>query len=344
MTAPVVVCTWPSGRGDPRDEWAGALTLGRRVAEASGTELRWVVAGALDDTVVPLAGAHAVAGIDHLDDGTAGSEPLGDDRPDALVSALVAHAQARPASVWIVPQTFGSRLVAARLAARLGAAVVMNTTGVEAGTTAGDAPENEAGGLAVTTAAYGGDTRAVYQVAAGTTAVLGLLAGAVEAQPAATPTAPEVAGFPAEGTGTVERVRVVEPARSEGPRLEDAEVIVAGGRGLGSEDNLKLVAELADALGGMVGVSRPLVDVGWIDSSHQVGLTGKVTRPGLYVAAGISGATQHMVGCTAAKTIVAINTDPDAAIFHHARFGVVGDCLEVLPELVRAVRALEGGA
>lgn len=339
MTAPVVVCTWPSGRGDPREEWAGALTLGRRVAEASGTELRWVVAGALDGAVVPLAGAHGVAGIDHLDGGDAGSEePLGEGRPDALVAALVAHAQARPASVWIVPQTFGSRLVAARLAARLGAAVVMNTTGVEVGTEAG------AGGLAVTTAAYGGDTRAVYQVAEGTAAVLGLLAGAVEAQPAAAPTAPEVTSLPAEGTGIVERVRVVEPARSEGPRLEDAEIIVAGGRGLGSEENLKLVAELADALGGMVGVSRPLVDVGWIDSSHQVGLTGKVTRPALYVAAGISGATQHMVGCTAAKTIVAINTDPDAAIFHHARFGVVGDCLEVLPELVRAVRALEGGA
>ena len=91
-------------------------------------------------------------------------------------------------------------------------------------------------------------------------------------------------------------------------------------------------------MGGLAGASRPLVDEGWVDSSHQVGLTGRITRPNLYVAIGISGASQHMAGCSAAKTLVAINRDEDAAIFQYARYGLVGDALELIPELIRAVR------
>ena len=125
----------------------------------------------------------------------------------------------------------------------------------------------------------------------------------------------------------------------DGPRLDDAEIIVSGGRGLGNPDNYKLVEELAEVLGGIAGASRPIVDDGWVDSSHQVGLTGRITRPNLYVAIGISGASQHMAGCSAAKTIVAVNRDPEAAIFQHARFGIVGDALEIVPELIRAASA-----
>jgi electron transfer flavoprotein alpha subunit len=136
-----------------------------------------------------------------------------------------------------------------------------------------------------------------------------------------------------------ERIRTIRRAQTEGPRLEDAEVIVSGGRGLSAPKDFELVEQLAEALGGMAGASRPLVDDGWVDSSRQVGLTGKITRPALYIAAGISGASQHMAGCSAAKTIVAINRDPDAAIFRYARYGIVGDCLEILPELIRAAKA-----
>lgn len=137
----------------------------------------------------------------------------------------------------------------------------------------------------------------------------------------------------------VRRLRLV-PALQR-PNLEYAEVIVAGGRGLGGPDGLKLLQQLADALGGVVGVSRPLVDAGWIAADHQVGQTGKTVRPKLYVAAGISGAVQHRVGMSGADFILAINTDPEAPIFQVADLGIVGDLHEVIPELIRQLR--EGG-
>jgi electron transfer flavoprotein alpha subunit len=321
MTTTVMVCTWQGGRSDPPEERDAALTLGRRVAAQVGAELVWLVLGEAPEGFLDVAAAQGVARVQHL------SGDMGDQHPDALVHAAVeCCGETRPAAV-IVPQTYGARTVVPRVAARLGAGLVMNATEVEASEE----------GFSVTASAYGGDTRAVYEV--GRPAVLALLPNAVEPERIdAVGGPPLVEAVSVDLSSVEERIRVVEAAHSEGPRLEDAEVVVAGGRGLGAPENFELVEQLAEALGGMSAASRPLVDAGWIDSSHQVGLTGKLTRPALYVAAGISGATQHMVGCAAAKTIVAINTDADAAIFHHARFGIVGDCTEVLPELVRAVK------
>jgi len=195
------------------------------------------------------------------------------------------------------------------------------------------------GGLEATASAYGGDTRVVYQLAGAPSYVVALAANALLPEPAdGGPTDPECRSISPKLSGIEERIRVIERARTEGPRLEDADIIVSGGRGLGGPENYKLIEQLAEALGGLAGASRPIVDEGWADSSRQVGLTGKITRPALYLAAGISGASQHMAGCSAAKTIVAINRDEDAAIFRYARYGLVGDCLEILPELIRAAR------
>jgi electron transfer flavoprotein alpha subunit len=128
-------------------------------------------------------------------------------------------------------------------------------------------------------------------------------------------------------------------AESEGPSIEDADVIVAGGRGLGSPENFKLVEELAQALGGAVAATRAVVDSGWYPYATQVGQTGKTVSPKLYIACGISGAIQHKVGMQSSGVIVAINKDPNAPIFEYSDFGVVGDLNEVVPKLTELVRA-----
>ena len=127
----------------------------------------------------------------------------------------------------------------------------------------------------------------------------------------------------------------------EGVRLDDARTIVAGGRGLEGAEGFRVLEELARELGGAVGASRVPCDLGWCPHSWQIGLTGKTVTPELYIAVGISGAGHHMAGCGNAKTIVAINTDPEAAIFRDARFGVVGDYREVVPALSAELRRLK---
>ena len=126
---------------------------------------------------------------------------------------------------------------------------------------------------------------------------------------------------------------------SEGPSIEDADVIVAGGRGLGGPENFALVEELAKALGGAVAATRAVVDAGWYPYAAQVGQTGKTVSPKLYVAVGISGAIQHKVGMQGSGLIVAINKDPNAPIFEYADLGVVGDLHEIVPKLTELVRA-----
>ncbi len=317
----VWVCSWGAGalaRGVEE-----TLSFGRRLATAAGAELGLLVLGATPPGAAELAGRYGAATLDAVPD-----PKLAPGRPDALVEALAQACRARAPRALLFPQSVEVRLVAPRLAGRLGAAVVMNAIDATV----------EGGKLRVTAAAYGGDTHAVYEVVGDGPAILGVSTMALRAEPVATPGTPAVQELSLELSPVEERIRTVEPAKAEGPRLEDAAVIVAGGRGLGAREHFALVEQLAAALGGMAGASRPLVDEGWVDASRQVGLTGRITRPALYVAVGISGASQHMAGCAAAKTIVAINKDPDAAIFKHARYGIVGDCHEIVPELIRAAR------
>jgi electron transfer flavoprotein alpha subunit len=121
-------------------------------------------------------------------------------------------------------------------------------------------------------------------------------------------------------------------------KIEDADIIVSGGRGLGKAENFRLIEELAQALGAAVGSSRPPVDDGWIPYSHQVGQTGKTVRPKLYIACGISGSVQHMAGMGTSECIVAINNDPNAPIFEIATYGIVGDLFKVVPVLIDRIK------
>lgn len=138
------------------------------------------------------------------------------------------------------------------------------------------------------------------------------------------------------------RTRVLEKVAEEieGIKLEDAEVVVAGGRGIGGSEGFGQLEELARALKGAVGASRPPCDNGWVPETHQIGLTGKIVAPELYIAVALSGSSQHMSGCSGCKNIVAINKDPEANIFREARFGVVGDWKKVLPAFTEKVKEL----
>ena len=126
---------------------------------------------------------------------------------------------------------------------------------------------------------------------------------------------------------------------SESVNLEDAEVIVAGGRGMGSAENFQLVCELAQLLGGVVGASRPAIEDGWVPRNHQVGQSGKIVAPKLYIACGISGAMQHVSGMSGSGYIVAINKDEDAPIFDVADVGIVGNVTDILPLMIEEIRA-----
>ena len=324
MSNSVVVCTWDQGReGVP----AGAeetLTLARDLAASAGFELNWLVAGPAPDRVTEIAGKYGVVHLDRIE-----NPKLAEFQPDVCVEALAQYYKQQSPKLVLVPQTFDARLVAPRLAARAGAGVVMNALKLAV----------EGGTVKVTASAYGGDTRVVYELTGAESCVVGVLADMLLAEATeGGASEPAVRQVSVDLGAVEERVRVTQKAHFEGPRLEEAQVIVAGGMGLGTKENFQLIEALAEALGGMAAASRPAVENGFVDSSRQVGLTGKITRPVLYVGAGISGASQHMVGCAAAKTIVAINKDPDAAIFKYARYGIVGDAMEILPEITKAVK------
>ena len=136
--------------------------------------------------------------------------------------------------------------------------------------------------------------------------------------------------------GSVKLIKNIDNA--EGINLSDANIIVGVGRGIGSERNIRLAQELADALGGTLGSSRPVVDIGWLPYSRQVGQTGKTVAPKIYIACGISGAIQHLAGLADIETVIAINSDPEAPIFKIANYGIVGDVREILPLLTEKIR------
>lgn len=256
---------------------------------------------------------------------------LGVGQADAvLTAALAVCAQARPDLVLVAGDTVG-REVAPRLAYRLGAALVTDCVALGA----------EDGAVVARRQVYGGRAVAAHVVRR-RPAVLSVKPRALDA-PGPAPTSGRVVDVAVtiDSASLATRVIQVQVEQAE-LGLEDAQIVVGGGRGLGGPDGFALLQELAAALGGAIGSSRPPADAGWVPISWQIGQTGKTIRPALYIAVGISGATQHVAGMAGARTIVAINRDPEAPIFGVAHLGVVGDYREVVPALIAGVRAARG--
>jgi electron transfer flavoprotein alpha subunit len=246
----------------------------------------------------------------------------------AAIAALVESGR-RP-DVMLVPTSYDGRDIAGRLSVRLDAPVITNVVGLSA---AGDevlSQHSLFGGSQVATARFTGERPWLFLVRAKSFAPEPGGGGS-----------PEVVPAPVPDTGATNAARVLASHAEEriGPKLDEAEVVVSGGRGLGAAENYAMIEELAKLLKGAAGASRAIVDAGWVPYSHQVGQTGKTVKPTVYIACGISGATQHMVGMKGSKNIVAVNKDQDAPIFSIADLGIVGDVHKVVPKLIEALKA-----
>jgi electron transfer flavoprotein alpha subunit len=291
-------------------------------AGSLGGEVAGVVLGSGVQDAASQAGRYGAQTV-YVADDPALAAPLPQPRVDAL-AALVEHTGAE--NVLFAGSVLAAD-IAAGLAARLDAGLNWDLTDVES-----------RDGEPVGTRPALGDT-VVAEVGWRTTPRLALFrAGAFD--PVESGGEATVEAFDAELQDFSTRTRMIEQAHEEtsGAAIEDADVIVAGGRGLGAPEGFRLAEELAQALGGAVGATRAVVDAGWYPYSAQVGQTGKSVAPKLYVALGISGAIQHKVGMQGSGTIVAINKDPNAPIFDFADFGVVGDLHAIVPKLTQLVK------
>jgi electron transfer flavoprotein alpha subunit len=313
----IITETGPGGLAGAGRECLG---LAASIASLAGGTFDAVVYGTADSAAVAEAAERGAARVFVLPEvALAGSDAL----------AVSATAAARAAGAGYVVVNRGAQVLdlVPRLAARLKGGCVMGVTAVR----------SKGGEFEAVAAIYGGAARAAYRFNSEGPRVLSPAAGAAEAPERTAGRSAPIVSLDAPPPSS--RVRVLEPlAAPEGPRLEDARIVVSGGRGLRDGENYGLIKELAAALGGMPGASRAIVDDSWAAPAQQVGLTGKIVTPEVYFAIGISGASQHLAGCSNSKVIVAVNTDPEAPIFRYAHLGIVGDCLEVLPELIRLAK------
>ncbi len=254
-------------------------------------------------------------------------------RPGPVIDAVAAAVEAANPALILCAGSADGRDVAGGCAARLGAGLLVDITGLEV----------KDGGFVATHPCFGGNI--IVEKQATTTPAVATVRPNVFAREEA-PKDAEVVPLTVDfaPTGLLAKVLDVVCENLGIVSLEEASIIVAGGRGMGSADNFELVKTLAAELGAAVGASRAIVDEGWVHHQYQVGQTGKTVSPQLYIACGISGAIQHAAGMQTAKCIVAINKDPEAAIFNFADFGVVGDALVILPALTEEIRRRKAAA
>jgi electron transfer flavoprotein alpha subunit len=291
-----------------------ALSIGRTLAEAAGGDL---TAFATDAAAAEEAGKYGAKKLYVAAAGDYSTEPY-----TAALAQAVSEAQP---SIVLFAGTSNGRDLAPRLAARLNVGVASDV----------DRLEWLDGKLRARRPVYSGKVFATVEVT-GTPAIATTRPNAFPLEESGGGAA-EVVNVTASADNRVKIVEVKTPEAGE-LSIAEADIIVSGGRGLKEAENFSHIRDLAHAIGGAVGASRATVDAGWIDHQHQVGQTGRVVSPNLYIAAGVSGAIQHLAGMSSSKHIVAINKDPEAAIFRVADLGVVGDLFQILPALTEEVK------
>lgn len=306
---------------------AEMLGAGKKLATKLGEPL---CAALLGSEVKALAAEAIAAGADKVfvvDDAN-----LKDYQSDAYVMAAESAIKAANPRIVLMGQGNVGRDLAPRLAFRLNTAISMDCVDL-------DVDDNKH--LVQTKPVYGGNARAIFTTEA-LPQMATVRAKAMTALPRDAAKTGEVVDVASGIDPAKIRTKFVKKIKEEvaGVKLEDAPAVVAGGRGIGGPDGFKQLEELAKLFKGAVGATRPAVDNNWVPATIQIGLTGKIVAPELYIAIALSGSSQHMAGCSGSKTIVAINKDPESNIFREARFGIVADWKQALPAFTAKVKDL----
>jgi len=304
------------------------LGRGRELADKRGVELAAVLLG---DRVEGTAADLTAHGADKVY--LAQDPVLAHYRTGPYADVLAGMVNQHKPEIVLVSATPQGRDLAPRVAARISAGLTADCTGLDI--------DDEEGLLVQTRPAFGGNLMATIVCRQARPQMATVRPGVMKALPPDPSRAGEVVTVPVHLDERGVATKIIEIVQQEGDgqvNLQDAQIIVSGGRGLGKPENFAIVRELAEALGGAVGASRAAVDAGWIPAYHQVGQTGRTVQPKLYIACGISGAVQHLAGMGSSDVIVAINKDPSAPIFNIATYGIVGDLFEIVPALTKKLR------
>ncbi len=304
------------------------LGCGRKLADEIGQELSAVVAGTEVESLANQAISFGADKVYVIEDPL-----LKDYHADSYLAVMEKVVKEAKPQILILGQTTIGRDLAPRLAFRLETAVTLDCIEL--------AIDAESKRLLQTKPVYGGNALAVF-MSDTDPQIATIRTKAMTPLPPDTSRKGEIIKIDAGLDPSAIRTRVLDKVveEAEGIKLEDAEAVIAGGRGIGGAEGFQQLAELAQLLKGAVGATRPPCDNGWVPDTVQIGLTGKIIAPELYIAVAISGSSQHLSGCSGSKTVVAINKDAEANIFREARFGVVGDWKKVLPAFTEKVKEL----
>lgn len=310
---------------------AELLGGGRDLADKLGEELSAVLLGSGIGDLAKEAVALGADKVYVVDDPL-----LKDYTTDAYVAAMEKVVKEVSPNILLFGTTPLGRDLAPRLAFRLETVVSMDCTALDID------PGSKL--LLQTRPVYGGNALAVYVCEGSKPQMAAVRAKAMDPKERDDSRSGEVVPIAAGLDPSTVRTKVTNTVKEEveGIKLEDADVIVCGGRGIGSAEDFQALEPLAKALNAAIGATRPPCDNGWVSPSIQIGLTGKIVGPTLYIAVALSGSSQHMAGCSGAKNIIAINKDAEANIFKEARFGVVGDFKKVVPAFTEKVKELVG--